>query len=223
MNTDMLDIQIRQGKVKVIEGARRQVFHTTPESLGLALLRLNPNAGVAQAGDIMWTDMLGSRGLAMGVIGGRTLALQTTPAHTRTIQYRRGDVNREFTVNLPDVLMASHFNDGRLQKASLWIVKPGFLNRVTTTSADASLAPYIFGNVYGHGGICWGTTPVREIHTPQEAFDAFFNSGFNGDLFAGPGGSLLTCLQTAGAFPAVAAATFTKTVPSVIQDHLARI
>ena len=216
-----MEIHIKDGRVKVFEGPSRRVLHTTEEALGLALLKINPTNQATV--DLRWVDMLGTRGLAIAPAGSRVICLQTFAAHSRTLPFRRGDVNRDYTVTIPDVLMASNFKDGSMQKASLWVVRPGFLNKLRTTSTDPALAHWPYGNVYNHGGICWGTTPVRDIHSPQEAFDAFFNSGFNGDLFAFDGSGLLNFLDRtkkdlAGVFPTWAADRHTQTCSTVAQS-----
>ncbi len=221
-----LDITIRDGRCKVIEGAARRVLHTTEESLGLYLLRLNP-ATAANTSNVRWLDMLATRGIAIATVGDRMLALQTFPAELRTIAYVRGDARKDHKVVPPEMLMATAFREGRLQKATLWAIKPGHRERLTPTTQDNVLAYYPFGNVYNHGGICWGTTPIRDISTPQEAFDAFFNSGFNGDLFAHGGGAgglqpMLAGLGSSHKFPEIASASFTKSVASVAQE-IARI
>lgn len=216
-----MEIHISGGKCKVFEGPSRRVFHTTEEALGLSLLKLNPqNQGTVE---LRWLDLLGSRGLAVAPSGSRLVCLQTFPSHTRTIPFRRGDVNREYTVTIPDVLMATSFKDSALQKASLWCVRAGMLPKLSATSADPTLTYWPYGNVYSHGGICWGTTPIREIHTPQDAFDAFFTSGFNGDLFAYNGSGLLNFLDgvkkdSKGVFPVWEASRYTQTCASVAQS-----
>ncbi len=215
-----MEIHIKDGRCKVFEGPSRRVLYTTEEALGLALLKLNPqNQGSV---DLRWLDMLGTRGLAVAPSGTRLVCLQTFPSHQRSLPYRRGDVSREYTVTIPDVLMASSFKDGSMQKASLWIVRPGFREKLSVTSNDPTLSYWPYGNVYNHGGICWGTTPVRDIHTPQDAFDAFFTSGFNGDLYAYDGAGLLNFLDTVkkgtGVFPVQPAERFTQTCASVVQN-----
>lgn len=214
-----MEIHITDGKVKVFEGSSRRVFHTTEEALGLSLLKLNPaNQGTVE---LRWVDLLGSRGLAVAPSGSRLICLQTFPSHKRTLPFRRGDVNRDYTVTIPDVLMATNFKEGSLQKASLWVVRPGFLDKLSVTSSDLALAYWPYGNVYGHGGICWGTTPIQDIHGPQDAFDAFFNSGFNGDLFAFNSQGLLNFLEgvkkDGGAFPLQPMERHTQTCAAVVQ------
>ena len=73
-----LEIHIKDGQCKVIEGLGRRVFRTTEEALGLALLRLNP----AAAGniDLAWMDFLADRGVAMALSGDRVLALLKYPS-----------------------------------------------------------------------------------------------------------------------------------------------
>lgn len=218
MSTEM-EIHIKDGRVKVFEGPSRRVLHTTEEALGLSLLKLNPqNQGNVE---LRWVDMLGTRGLAIAPSGSRVLCLQTFPSHKRTLPFRRGDMSRDYTVTIPDVLMATNFKDGGLQKASLWVVRKDFLPKLSATSTDPTLCYWPYGNVYSHGGICWGTTPVRDIHSPQEAFDAFFNSGFNGDLFAFNGNGLLNFLdgvkKDGGDFPLREAAAHTQNCAAVAQ------
>lgn len=217
--TDM-EIHIKGGKVKVFEGPARRVFHTTEEALGLSLLKLNPSEGGATV-ELRWVDLLGSRGLAIAPAGGKLVCLQTFPSHKKTLNYIRGDVNQPFTVTIPDVLMATNFKDGHLQKASLYVVKPQMLGKLSTTSTDPTLTYWPYGNVYSHAGICWGTTPIRDIHSPQEAFDAFFSSGFNGDLFAMDSSGLLNFLKARaagdGIYPVQPASSFTVNCVSVAQ------
>lgn len=217
-----MEIVIRDGRVKVFEGPSRRVFYTTEEALGLSLLKLNPSANTGSA-ELRWVDMLGTRGLAIASSGSRLVCLQTFPSHQRTIPFRRGDVSRDYTVTVPDVLMATNFKDGSLQKASLWTVKTGFMSKLSATSMDPTLAYWPYGNVYNHGGICWGTTPIRDIHSPQDAFEAFFNSGFNGDLFAYTSTGLLNFLDgvkkdNGGVYPLLTADRHTQNCAAVAQS-----
>lgn len=215
-----MEIHIKDGRVKVFEGPTRRVMHTTEEALGIALLKLNPqNHGTVE---LRWVDMLGTRGLAVASSGSRLVCLQTFPSHTRTLPFRRGDINRDYTVTIPNLLMATNFKDGSLQKASLWTVRADFMNKLSATSTDPTLAFWPYGNVYNHGGICWGTTPVRDIHSPQDAFDAFFSSGFNGDLFAFNGTGLMNFLEgvkkdSGGVFPLQEPSRHTQSCASVVQ------
>lgn len=215
-----MEIHIKDGRCKVFEGTSRRVFYTTEEALGLSLLKLNPqNVGSVE---LRWVDMLGTRGLAIAPSGSQLLCLQTFPSHQRTLPFRRRDVNREYIVTIPDVLMATNFKNGSLQKASLWTVRAGFMAKLSVTSTDPTLAHWPYGNVYSHGGICWGTTPVRDIHSPQDAFDAFFSSGFNGDLFYYNGTGLLNFLDgvkrdSGGVYPLLAAERHTQNCAAVVQ------
>lgn len=217
-----MEIHIKDGKVKVFEGTARRVFHTTEEALGLSLLKLNPASGGGTV-ELKWVDLLGQRGLAIAPVGGKLLCLQTFAAHKRTIPYRKNDLSQDFTVTIPDILMASNFKDGNLQKAMLYVVKPGMLSKLSVTSTDPTLTYWPYGNVYSHAGICWGTTPIRDIHSPQDAFDAFFASGFNGDLFAFAGhAGLLNFLKAMaagdGVYPTLPPASFGGNCAAVAQS-----
>jgi hypothetical protein len=47
------------------------------------------------------------------------------------------------------------------------------------------LYSFPYGNVYDHGGICWGTANIPKIAKPMDlvgVLAAFFDSNFNGDL-----------------------------------------
>lgn len=214
-----MEIHIKDGRCKVFEGPSRRVFHTTEEALGLALLKLNPqNLGTVE---LRWVDMLGTRGLAVATAGPQLLCLQTFPSHQRTIPLRRGDVNRDYIATIPDTLMATNFKNGSLQKASLWVVRTGMLPKLSATSTDPTLAHWPYGNVYSYGGICWGTTPVRDIHSPQDAFEAFFASAFNGDLFDFNSTGLLNFLDSvksgSGAYPLLAPERHTQNCAAVVQ------
>lgn len=214
-----MEIHITGGKVKVFEGPARRVFHTTEEALGLSLLKLNPSSQGNV--ELRWLDMLGTRGLAVAPSGSRLVCVQTFPSHTRTLPYRRGDTSRDYTVTIPDVLMATNFKDGALIKASLWTVRKDFLSKLSVTSTDPALTYWPYGNVYSHGGICWGTTPIRDIHSPQDAFEAFFASGFNGDLFTFNNLGLLNFLEMVkkdgGVYPVHEAARYTQNCAAVTQ------
>ena len=214
-----LEIHIKGGRCKVFEGPSRRVLYTTEEALGLHLLKLNPQN--QSSVELWWVDMLGTRGLAIASVGAQMVCLQTFPSHQRTLPYRRNDTQRDYTATIPDVLMATNFKDGRLQKASLWTVRQDALPTLSATSTSPALAYWPYGNVYNHGGICWGTTPIQDIHSPQETFEAFFASGFNGDLFAFNNHGLLNFLDEVkaqgGVFPRQPAANHTQTCATVAQ------
>ena len=178
-----MEIHIKDGQCKVIEGEARRVYFTTEEALGLAMLRLNPHvAGGTVALD--WADFLGDRGVAMALSGNRALALMRYPATTRSIQYHRGTGSSlDFAVTTPPLLVAAAFVAQKLVKTQLWVIKAGFEDKLSVTGTDNVLSMFPYGNVYSHGGICWGSTPLKDIHQPNEVVGAFFSSGFNGDLY----------------------------------------
>lgn len=177
-----LQIHIKDGKCKVIEGAAKRVFWSTEEAVGLALLKLNPTLQATIS--VPWQDFLAARGVAFAAAGDKSLNLIVYTNQKRTIQFRRGSgVGQELVIKLPPLLVATSFKDNHLVKTQLWVIKPGMENRLSTTSTDATLCPFPYGNVYSHGGVCWGTTLIRDLRQPGEVVDAFFNSGFNGDLY----------------------------------------
>lgn len=222
-----LEIHIKDGKCKVFEGPSRRVFFATEESIGLALLRLNPSS-MTGAVDIHWQDFLADRGVAMALSGDRVLTMLLYPSQKRTIQYIRGETREDYTLTFPTLLMAVSFRAGRMEKSQLWCVKPGMEKKLSTGSSDPALAMFPYGNVYAHGGICWGTTPIKDIRQPSDAIEAFFNSGFNGDLYS-PGmlvegrtatgrGSLHELLRSKIELPGIVDTMYTKPVDAVAQD-----
>lgn len=214
-----LDISIKGGRCKVTEGPTKRVFHTTEELLGLYLLRLNPATSGASSA-VKWVDQLGKRGMAVGTLGDKTLTLTVFPANKRTIAFGRGDTNKEYTVTLPDVFMPCAFKDGRLMKALMYIIKPGQKDRLSVTNSDGQLSFYPYGNVYNHGGICWGSTSLRDVRTPDEAYEAFFGSAFNGDLYSFNALGLLNFLNGLkgdAAFPPMADTAYVTSVQTAVQ------
>jgi hypothetical protein len=214
------------GKVKVIEGLGRRVFHSTEEAVGLALLRLNPAVGATI--DLTWQDFLADRGVAMALTGDQVLTLLVIPAASRTLQYGRGSTDESFPIIVPTLLVATSFRTQRMERSQVWCVKPGSDKMLTCGSADPVLAPFPYGNVFNHGGICWGTTNIRDIRTPVDMLQTFFASNFNGDLYnpgmfasrTTPGmESLLGLLRTQQpALPLLQDTAYGKSVAAVGQD-----
>lgn len=184
MATPQLQIEVFADRCRVLEGASKRVFYATPESLGLALLRLAPEQA-SRGLNVSWMDYLGDRGIAMTVAGESCITLLTFPVAMREVPYRRAGVaSLDFSAVFPPLLLATHFKNGRLLKSSLWVIKAGFEKKLGISSVENCLAPFPYGNVYDHGGICWGTTPIKDLRTPAEVLPAFFDSGFNGDLWS---------------------------------------
>lgn len=185
MATPQLQIEVFEHTCRVLEGASKRVFYATPESIGLALLRLAPEQA-SRGLQLSWMDYLGDRGIAMTVAGESFITLLTFPAMMRPVPYRRGGgvAPADYTAIFPPLLLAVHFKNGRLLKASLWVIKAGFEKKLGVGGAENCLAAFPYGNVYDHGGVCWGTTPIKDLRTPAEMLPAFFDSGFNGDLWS---------------------------------------
>ena len=178
-----LEIHIKDGQCKVIEGIGRRVFRTTEEALGLALLRLNPATATGNIA-LNWTDFLADRGVAMALSGDRALTLLKYPSFTRSIVYRRGDSETQnYNITFPPLLWAMSFRTGRLVKSQLWAIKAGMESRLSTTGTENVLACFPYGNVYAHGGVCWGTTRLTDVRQPGDVHETFFASEFNGDLY----------------------------------------
>lgn len=220
MNTE-LEIHVKKdGRVKVFEGPERRVFHSTEEAVGLALLKLNPEQVHTEA---KWVDFLPQKGIAIGTVGNKSLTLLACPPVERTVTIRRGsETETEHKIHTPALLFATRFERGRLVKSMLFVIKKEFEKRLTVASTDpAVLAPFPYGNVYTHGGICWGTTRTQDLAHPSEVEGAFFGSGFNTDLFTtacGGGDRSFHAMieRTKGVLPVPT--TYTKAVANVAQD-----
>ena len=101
----------------------------------------------------------------------------------RFIPYQRAETEQDFSVTFPPLLWAVSFKARKLTKSQLWVIKAGMETRLSTTSTDNALACFPYGNVYAHGGVCWGTTRLNDVKQPGDVHEAFFASDFNGDLY----------------------------------------
>ena len=180
MSLPDMEIHMTNGVVKIIEGPARRTYHSTPEAVGLALLKLRPN----ETSNVAWQDFLTTKGVAFAAQGTRALTLLVLPVAMRTMRWGRDSTPAELKVKMPSLLFAIKFEGRTLSRSSLWVIKPGQEGHLITTGTDHILCPFPYGNVYNHGGICWGTTDIRSFNHPSEVEDAFFGSIFNGDLLA---------------------------------------
>lgn len=174
-----MEIHLKDGLCKVVEGEGKRTFFSTEEAVGLFLLKHNPESAIAQ---VNWQDFLRSKGLAFAMQGIKALTLLVTPAQTKTITYGPSGSVHEAVVKVPAMLWASKLQGTVLVRSSIWCIKPGFEPQLSVESTDPCLAAWPYGNVYNHGGVCWGTTNTREIRQATEIEDLFFGSVFNGDL-----------------------------------------
>ena len=145
------------------------------------------------------------------------------PAGERTIPYGRS-TRRDIKATFPNILFGVRFDNSKLVKATVWCIKPDWEKKLTAGSTEPVLAPFPYGNVYGHGGICWGSTHITDLRQPYEVQDVFFTSGFNGDLYS-PGslgvndpslGELVT--RTKAQLPAPISGSYNKSVQQMAQE-----
>jgi len=178
------EVQINHdtGLCRITEGEARRVFYTTTDAVGLRMLGLTAPSHTA---NLPWMDCLATRGMAIGMRGDSTFVLWTVMPTSRQLTWRRHGESHDLTITFPPLLFGLKFHHGSLGRSSLYVIKPGLERRLSVDLRDPVLCPFPYGNVYDHGGICWGEINLRDIHQPQEAEDAFFQSGFNGDLFYG--------------------------------------
>ena len=179
-----MEIYLSNGICKIIQGNACRVFYSTEEAVGLALLKLS---GTPITQDIHWVDFLATKGLAVGMMGNKTLTLVAIPTKQRTITYAHyGEdlsESKDYIVTFPPCLLAVSMERDHLVKALLYVIQPEWLDKLTVTLGAACLAPLPYGNVYNHATICWGTTGISDIHHPTEVEDLFFGTTFNKDLW----------------------------------------
>jgi hypothetical protein len=218
-----LEIHIKDTQCRVIEGPARRVRYTTPEAVALALLQLRPE-NTRFAGATRWMDYLAGRGVAIGLVNDSLVGLLTYPAMMRTIPYRH-TAQKDHIAEFPPLLMASHFKAGKLVKSSLWVIKASAMPTLGISVTASVLAPFPYGNVYDHGGICWGSASTKDVREPDETIQTFFQSGFNGDLFnPAPIGAGSTpyhdFLQTydGKALPLPRESCYSKSMTALVQD-----
>jgi hypothetical protein len=207
---------------RIVEGAARRVFYATPEAVGLCLLGINPQSAATH---LQWTDYLTARGVAFGASGHHTYVLMVCPAQRRILPWKSGsNPVVEMPAQVPPVLFSVVMRDQHLARATLHVIKPGWEQRLSVGMSDLVLAVFPYGNVYAHGGICWGTTPIQDITQPSDVEGAFFTSGFNGDLYhpyyCNVHDPTLPALveRTHGDLPLPAASQYLKSVASIIAD-----
>lgn len=223
-----LEIHLDNGRCKVIEGKARRTYYSSEEAVGLALLRMT-GSGAGSGADVKWVDCLAKRGIAVGLAGNRALTLQVTPGRERTFRWRRNadHPSKEYKATFPSTLMALSVVDGKLVKSQLWLIKPGLEDKLTATLTEGTLTYFPYGNVYNHGGICWGTANLRGLSHPQDIEDAFFNSDFNSDLcypaHFGRTEATLPDLITAGAgvLPIPPLSSYTGSIAGAVRQLLA--
>lgn len=225
--TPLMDIKVETStRCRVIAGATKRLYYATPESVGLVLMRIAADGGPSQV-NAPWIDYLADRGMALTVMGESLITLLTFPAQDRAVPFRKDTTAKDFTVKFPPLLLATNFKKGNLVKSQLWVIRPNIgPDKLAVGSAENILCYFPYGNVYNHGGICWGNTPIKDLRHPAEVLQAFFQSGFNGDLFAPSVYSAserdtlygaLTKVNNA-AWPLPMDSMYTKSISALVQD-----
>jgi hypothetical protein len=89
------------------------------------------------------------------------------------------DGGKRKLIPVPRCLFIVHIRKDRICSSWLFCLMNPF------NSWNDPLFSFPYGNVYDHGGICWGTAAIPKITRPMDligALSAFFDSNFNGDL-----------------------------------------
>jgi hypothetical protein len=220
--TSELEIHLKDGLCKVIEGTARRTYFSTSEAVGLALLGMNQGSVTTS---VKWMDFLASKGLAFGATGKESFTIMVIPEKEREISYQRGSgASLRLKVTYPQLIMAVRMINEKVNKTMFFVLKAGEEKKLTITSTSNVMAPFSYGNVYEHGGVCWGNTVIKDIVHPADVEGAFFESAFNGDLFhsstwGGRDASFPELVErTGGKLPVPVAGQFTKSMVGVVQD-----
>lgn len=229
MATDSLyEIHIEPGHptCRVIQGAARRMYFSTPHAVAMALLNTEERDEESARRDLLWTDHLASHGVAVGVRGQRVASLTVSAPHPRQVRVlNRAGAYTVVSITFPALLMSMLLTDGRFTRGNIMVIKPDTLPTLSVTSQTRCLTSFPWGNVYaGTGAICWGNVQgIRDIRSMAE-FDAlFFGTGFNGDLWNAGQTSLLGLSEANGGVIAAptSAERYTLSIQTVI-DQLMR-
>lgn len=173
---------------RVIRGASRQMYITTPVAVGMALVSGAISSGVddeaAVGAAITWTDMLATHGVAVGRRGTQDLTVALIPPKLRTVRWRASETYEDITTTFPAMLIAMATQQRRFLRATMFLADLTKQARMATNSEIPCLVAFPYGNVYSESGlICWGGVEHGDILSIADLETAFFNSGFNTDLW----------------------------------------
>lgn len=210
------------GTCRVVTGASRRTYFSTPRAVGLALLasalQEEEDGG---SGDVEWFDFLSAHGTAVGVEGSKRIMLSLIPRRERDVQLvpARGASSIPIKVSFPPVMIGMTLDRGRFVRGNLMLAHLPHRANWGVASVTPTLAVFPYGNVYAEtGAICWGTVAHTDLHTIKDLEELFFGSGFNTDLFS----SLIAGVSglAAGTMPDPPAERFTRTFPQMIAQLL---
>ena len=183
---------------EVTVGESRRVYLTSRRALGIALLQEHAanEADSSAASNVVWTDMLATHGVAVGVAGRERITVAVIPETKRTVSWTgtlfthatdavgRPASARTLEVTFPPCVLMLRITGMQYTKGTLSCVKPDALKTLSVHSDARVLTPFPYGNVYPSGSrICWGTVAHATLNTAEAVLETFFQSGFNNDLF----------------------------------------
>jgi hypothetical protein len=216
-----LEIHVTEGMCKVIEGPARRTYFSTSEAVGLALLGMTRGSTASTA---KWNDFLATNGVAFGSNDKDSFTIMVLPEKERSIVYMRDHTKVDLKATFPPMVMAVRMIHGKVNKAMFFMLKLGEEKKLTISSTASVLAGFPFGNVYEHGGVCWGTHGIGDLTQPQDVEEAFFGSGFNGDLWYphnwdGDDTNIQVLVtRTHGKLPTVTNRSYTNSIAGVVQE-----
>ena len=200
MTTPIADIKLIGPRLcEVTVGESRRVYLTTRSAVGIALLQeAMTESPVDAVSQCVWTDMLATHGVAIGVRPQERVVVAVIPEAKRTVKWTgplyasaADAVGRPVTEQVLELLfppclaMLKISATQQYLKGTLSCVKPDAVKTLSVQSDAHVLAPFPYGNVYTSGHrICWGTVVHSTVNTVEALLQSFFQSGFNNDLFA---------------------------------------
>lgn len=156
-------------------GLRRTTW-VAPEVLGRTLTQLPNDSG---SGRGPWVDLLNTAGVAWRGTAGQALqVVMRRPGGLRHIHYH----GAAYDVIIPAELgWDAVWEQEHLRNVHLWLCRPDALHSI---ALPGQVVPWPYGNVFNHGGICWGDNRVDTIR-PGDVLEIearFFGTPFNTDL-----------------------------------------
>jgi hypothetical protein len=223
--TTDISIDHESGSCRVVTGAVRQTFRTTPRAVGIALLGMD-RAETDLGSNMSWQDHLASHGVLVGTRRKQVATLLVIPRKERTVRVPKMNSRGEWEgahdqlVSFPPVLLGLLTDDGAYRSACLFMIDVGRQSTFSVISTTPVLHPWPYGNIYMESGaVCWGQVNHSGIHTIKDLEELFFGSGFNRDLFSATAGVRLV---QAGVMPDIDVEHYTWTFPRAIDGLLSR-
>jgi hypothetical protein len=187
----MITVQIDDNNrtlARVVNEHGKQAGYVHMENLAQILLGATAETqGQEAVSRERWVDLLGSHGVAMVKTAQNVQLILARPREFRNSEWPHLDetqgryIRKRLRIEFPPQLWRLQYNNGFHASSQLFLTP----ELVTSLESSIPIHRFPYGNVYEHGGICWGA--VRAVNRmkdndPNALIDLFWNSGFNKDL-----------------------------------------